>query len=604
MPATWLADSEAEDDAALEEVPCPLIEPQSHGPPIRLSWPHAGHPRRAVVGKSPAASGRGSRSTEASHKAQVPHIVHVSHRDMEMHYHLTRSVVPDGLSRPTLDVPLAWNPVKLEVGHQALFEYFQHAASRSLATFGYGPTDLGNTLIRIALNGGNSTPSATAVLQGILAFSALHRHDVYSQAIELKISAIETLSTASDSNISTAEAMQHVATGMLLCSFEIHQLTCTSNDWTRYLCGVKGLIRATGLDSAPYDDDLAALLDWVYYHDVLARFSLRHWHRESASKSSRSPLSPSTALSLASSCMLRSTSRQSIPAEPSKSSPPALGLIALLSEVCDAVPARLPPMTPAERDEYKSFLQILDWRIRSWKPPIPVTTTGYDNNSNNTSDAALVTELFQLATLIYLNRASANTLNQQRRTQQHIDRGFALLARLRTCERQFPVLVLGCEAVGDEQRAVVLDAIARTEQSDRSRSFNYVRHLLQALWAQDDLAAGELDYGEKLSYVHSAPLHLPSNMPRYLHLIEISSLPQSWLQSYGRSAPRATEATEEVLFDPNSSTQFRPNGPGLVFTGEMVNAWRWMAEPWPGLVKKLPLSRGGRFRLRGGMMGV
>lgn len=74
-------------------------------------------------------------------------------------------------------------------------------------------------LIRIALAG--ETTSATAVHQSLLAFSALHRHDVHSQATELKISAIRALTVASKSEIGTTEAIQHVAAGMLLCSYEV-----------------------------------------------------------------------------------------------------------------------------------------------------------------------------------------------------------------------------------------------------------------------------------------------------------------------------------------------------------------------------------------------
>jgi hypothetical protein len=119
---------------------------------------------------------------------------------------------------------------------------------------------------------------STAVLQSLLAFSALHRYNIHNQAVELKIAAIKTLRSASGCNMSTTEATQHIAAGMLLCSFEIHQASCVSGEWTWYLRGVKEVIRAAGLDKLPQDSNLTILLDWVYYHDVLARFSLRHWH--------------------------------------------------------------------------------------------------------------------------------------------------------------------------------------------------------------------------------------------------------------------------------------------------------------------------------------
>lgn len=44
------------------------------------------------------------------------------------------------------------------------------------------------------------------------------------------------------------------------------------------MCGVKEVINAARLHMVHHDlDDIACLLDWVYYNDVMARFSLRHW---------------------------------------------------------------------------------------------------------------------------------------------------------------------------------------------------------------------------------------------------------------------------------------------------------------------------------------
>lgn len=95
----------------------------------------------------------------------------------------------------------------------------KNVASRSLTTFGYAPTELGDALIRIALSG--HTTSATAVFNAIIAFSAIHRNDVNVQAGELKIAAIKALTAASGGEIGTTEAIQHIAAGMLLLSYEV-----------------------------------------------------------------------------------------------------------------------------------------------------------------------------------------------------------------------------------------------------------------------------------------------------------------------------------------------------------------------------------------------
>lgn len=112
-------------------------------------------------------------------------------------------------------------------------------------------------------------------------------------------------------------------------------------------------------------------------------------------------------------------------------------------------------------------------------------------------------EVFELAVLVYLNRILGPLLDDQPlRTQQRIDKAFAVLSKLSSCERQFPVFILGCEARTDKQRAIVLDLIFQTEVNAASRSFKHIKLLLEVIWAQDDLVDGQhgdLSYWNKLS---------------------------------------------------------------------------------------------------------
>ncbi|CZR65435.1 uncharacterized protein PAC_15335 [Phialocephala subalpina] len=374
-----------------------------------------------------------------------------------------------------LHVPMLWNPFQLGVKDDDLFQYFQRVAVQSLTIFAHNASDLGKFLIRMAL--GSDTASTMAVQQSILAFSSIHRYNVHSRAVELKISALKALATASASHIGTKEAIQHIAAGMLLLSFEIHQASCTSGQWTSYLNGVKDVIKVACLDdAAQQDSDLAILLDWVYYHDVVARFAEPHWHKGAA----------------------EGTPMPRIRAEASHTAPPALLTIQLLSELCDAVSAR---PTPANMNDHKSYLKILDWKIRN----IPMEAI-----MDNSMHALFTIEVFQLAMLVYLNGVSGNMLNQVNKTQQHIDKAFSIFSRMSSCYRQFPIFVLGCEARRDDQRATVLDLMARTESSSSSRSFRHVRVLLQAVWAQDDLIEGGINYRDRLDNVISRCGNLPT----------------------------------------------------------------------------------------------
>lgn len=69
----------------------------------------------------------------------------------------------------------------------------------------------------------NKSSSAAAVLQSLLALSSLHRYGVQSQAMKLKIASLKALAAAanSQSRLGITEVVQHIAAGMLLCSFEV-----------------------------------------------------------------------------------------------------------------------------------------------------------------------------------------------------------------------------------------------------------------------------------------------------------------------------------------------------------------------------------------------
>lgn len=124
------------------------------------------------------------------------------------------------------------------------------------------------------------TASAAALLQALIAFSSLHRYGLQSQAVEAKIAALGSLAQGSfEPSYGAIGAIQHIGTGMLLCSFEIHQ--ASSGQWTQYLDGIKTVINASSIEALlEFSSYVAVLLDWLHYHDVLARFSLLHWKRE------------------------------------------------------------------------------------------------------------------------------------------------------------------------------------------------------------------------------------------------------------------------------------------------------------------------------------
>lgn len=223
---------------------------------------------------------------------------------------------------------------------------------------------------------------------------------------------------------------------------------------------------------------------------MLAHFSSRHWHRHAADLNTLNPSCANIETSVA--FPLGETPWS--PGRSASNSSSALVPIQLLSDICDAVPAQ---PDDGEKKDLGGFFKILDWRIRSMQVFLVA------------DDASLAAELYRLAMLVYLDQASGNALKQTARTKDRVDRAFALMGQLRTCPRQFPIFIFGCEARTEDQRAAVLDLIARSEQDPSSRSFVHAKLLMQAVWAQDDLAERELNYFDKISYVVSCCKIMP-----------------------------------------------------------------------------------------------
>ncbi|KAM3069054.1 hypothetical protein ACMFMG_004234 [Clarireedia jacksonii] len=445
---------------------------------LRLSWPRANDHRRAAVSKSSPHS----RPLPTAGKISGARFVHISHWDFELYHKLTSPVPVRILS--LRDVPITWNPSKLKTLDQDLLEHFCCEASTSLANFGQDAKALGKILVRIAL--GEETASGLAALQALLAFASLHRYGLQSQAFELKIAALGSLAKGSSTpRLGVKETLQHIVTGMLLCSFEVHQSSCTSGQWKQYVEGVKTVIKESSVKTLlEFDSDVAVLLDWVHYNDVLARFSEIHWKKEGAPD-------------------LLPVPTDFFVSQVSNLPPPIFSILDLLSQVCDVVSISSSQLEKCDdHDSCKSFVEVLDWRIRSL--PMPKVT---DDND----DTILVMKLYQLSMLVYLNRISDDIIGQPARTQQQIDQAFDILRRLNSCKQQFPIFIIGCESRTDEQRAIVLDIISRTEKMSSSRSFNHCRGLLQAVWAQDDLSeSNNIGYRGKLTSVISYCVILPT----------------------------------------------------------------------------------------------
>jgi len=69
-----------------------------------------------------------------------------------------------------------------------------------------------------------------------------------------------------------------------LTFFQILRDWDSTYQWLWYVCSAKDVANSAGLGWVDKESDISIVLRWVYYHDVLSRFSLRHWRLQRSAK--------------------------------------------------------------------------------------------------------------------------------------------------------------------------------------------------------------------------------------------------------------------------------------------------------------------------------
>ncbi|KAI0407918.1 fungal-specific transcription factor domain-containing protein [Xylaria palmicola] len=463
---------------------CAQLQQVCQGYGVRLSWPKEGNTKRFMTGGGAVFPAKSCKCTDIE-------LVPTSCFDMEMYYYLV-ALRSSGRSLSPFYVSMDLNAEEL-----GLLEYFQSTAFSTLATLSVDVTRVRDMLVRMALT--DPSISARAVLHAILALSSLHRDGPQLQAAQHKTAAVGALGASAKNGINTtAEAAQHVAANMLLCSFEIHMGTDSHGHWPWYLLGARDIVKAAGLEAQVADSDIYQLVLWTYYHDVLARFSLLHWRRPSAPKAFEDEIGVK--------CEWRDLCASVTKLEIDIG--PLPRILSRLGDVVDALCSRKHPPAPLKTLQKQMKASELGVRNVPELAVPPPASASYEGLRRMT----VLTELYRTAVLVYIARICENKFGAQRDLGPLLDKGFAQIEGMDTCQRLLPVFILGCEANTDERRIAVLNLLRRTETT-HVRSLECIRRGLDSIWIQDDLHADQdtvHDYMNKLSVVVSSSRTLPT----------------------------------------------------------------------------------------------
>ncbi|KAI8716162.1 Zn(2)-C6 fungal-type domain-containing protein [Fusarium sp. LHS14.1] len=429
----------------------------------RLSWPRDNDNRRAMV-----ATPLDIPTNESREKPNTLFLINTTFNDMELYSHRTSRMYLDRLVPFS---PMLPNRSQVQAEHTCLLQYFRDTAYLSLVTFGVTPRQIRDALITMIA--ARETSSGFALLYAVLAYSSLHSQGPNKEAMKLKIQALQFLSISlNEGPMTTARTAQHVAASMLLGAFETLLPSDSSGEWLWHVWGAMDTIRAAQLEDVSDEGDIRHLLDWVYYHGVLSRFAVHHWRHQSLIQSR--PITRGA--SPGDQYLQLSQYRPTLP-----SPNPTYAILSLLSEVCEII---VDPRDPRSRHEdYIRRLKELESRIDT----VSVTPT----STKLSHDATFAVELYQVATRIYLARASQSPWEPPANLDALIEAGFAGPSKTCTsgCEHFFPLLIIACEARREDQRVAILNLVERTQRDSRIRTVRGVMDAIQSIWVQQDLHA-------------------------------------------------------------------------------------------------------------------
>lgn len=244
-----------------------------------------------------------------------------------------------------------------------------------------------------------------------------------------------------------------------------------------------------------YHGDLAVILDWVYYYDVLSKFSVRHFDRSTMG----------TLL-----CAKKKHISYTEMNSPDKAYiVPTMGCsLEVMNAISDIIDVGLIDEPDDARIE---ILDKMERRLKFARQELRISLLDDPSSLIEYERVKDIAELYRLAGLIYLHRAGRRTPSTSYALQSHVNEAFEIIKRLESCERTFPLFIISCEARTDAQRAIVLKVVAKNRQKPLAANTLRVWGFVGRFWAQDDLDVEQnVEYETKITSALSSTNSLPA----------------------------------------------------------------------------------------------
>ncbi|KAL2131632.1 hypothetical protein VTI74DRAFT_4786 [Chaetomium olivicolor] len=282
--------------------------------------------------------------------------------------------------------------------------------------------ELYRLLLRMSLT--DETPSALAARHALAALSYQHLGE-QEAAIEHQTKSLRSLQVAvnrlGSGDVEITPALRAMAASMLLNIYETQHSDGSSLSWAVLFQGCKKIVDlVSNTPQATYEGDPALILDWIFYHETLYKFSIRHWLPKQDQQ-------------------IRLAEREKIVSNKTVFSPmrqiinPETGcspeLLDLFCEIIDAVLDRDDPrrLGPAHRRNIRRLELRLDSLIQLPRVAAAVDEAGCQNAARDQQSA----ELYRLAAYVYLERMACGASREDAVVVALVDKALQVLREIR-----------------------------------------------------------------------------------------------------------------------------------------------------------------------------
>lgn len=283
--------------------------------------------------------------------------------------------------------------------------------------------------------------------------------------------------------------LSYIAIKLTLAAQTYH-VSETSANWALFLCGTKSIVRDALGEISVQDQDLIALKHWIYYYEVLSRFSLVHWLNEPEIQDI---------------CHENYSDRiGALTLESSEDDIVSLGYPRTIFEAMSALTDLVLHSKAQGKLSHGCQLQI--GQIENRLGQVNHSIQGEEGND----DAAKIAHCYHLATRIYLNRIVLGYNGSEVQHRRLTNEAIFKIADIGIQDVPWPFLIAACEAQTEDQRHSVLEIMLNRHNEPASNSAIVVLRLVKTFWNMTDLDAdGFLSYEKKMSAVVSSSPFLP-----------------------------------------------------------------------------------------------